>query len=665
MARAVRLLSLILLHCSVVDAQTVHHVAADGSSAPIIDGAAFAAAVQAGLQGGLDDLRALLGRDATYVSAAITGTGATALHFAAAKGLTEMAQLLIAHGASLSAKTNGGATPLSMACSSVMLETAALLIEHGAGKEPSCGANALHAAVSLSKHAIVEKLLQGGASPNVADSDDGATPLHIAASTGDPSIASLLLQYGAAHAARYKTSGEQPLHIAAIKANVGVARLLVAAGASLEARSTSGQTPLHCAAIHGSTDVIDLLARSGAQVGSAWRLGATSLHEAASRGDLGSVLLLLSRGADAEHADAYGDPALMWAAARGHTEVAATLISQGRATLRPNRYGSTAFHAAAFGEHNGTLAFLCEQYEKCDDEMRTADAFGDTPGGLLEEMGRAGGASAAGDSSSGLGELELLRALQPPLPPSWVDAAARIASASERKLLVHAEPPSSVSPDVLVRELALVKQSLTFDRRVRSMLQSHPAAAMLNVRSVLAEGACAALRRAVDATPSLRNGTTDGMAEHTLHLEKGQLEELIGTATVANLWQLASTYRRQAAAASAADSSTRRSRSGADGNGGASSASAPRAMEIFIRRFSAHTRPWIKMHADVAAVTVNIALSNDDDYPGGRLLGVFDGAVRAIGRQSGDATVHPSSLLHGVSRMHGAATRYTLILFME
>ena len=93
---------------------------------------------------------------------------------------------------------------------------------------------------------------------------------------------------------------------------------------------------------------------------------------------------------------------------------------------------------------------------------------------------------------------------------------------------------------------------------------------------------------------------------------------------------------------------------------------APRAIECFIRKFSSETRPWIKMHADVAAITVNIALTSDDNRATGRLLGVFDHAVRQIPRNMGDATVHSSSLLHGVSRMpNGEPPRYTLILFFE
>ena len=49
---------------------------------------------------------------------------------------------------------------------------------------------------------------------------------------------------------------------------------------------------------------------------------------------------------------------------------------------------------------------------------------------------------------------------------------------------------------------------------------------------------------------------------------------------------------------------------------------------------------------------------------GGRLLGLIDGCVRAIERAEGEATVHPSCLLHGVSRMT-AGVRYSLIIFWK
>ena len=81
-------------------------------------------------------------------------------------------------------------------------------------------------------------------------------------------------------------------------------------------------------------------------------------------------------------------------------------------------------------------------------------------------------------------------------------------------------------------------------------------------------------------------------------------------------------------------------------------------------RYSAETRPWIAFHPDAYEVTVNVALSDDASHEGGRLLGVFGGAVLPLLRAEGDATVHSCRLLHAVSAMTGG-TRYALILFFD
>ena len=47
---------------------------------------------------------------------------------------------------------------------------------------------------------------------------------------------------------------------------------------------------------------------------------------------------------------------------------------------------------------------------------------------------------------------------------------------------------------------------------------------------------------------------------------------------------------------------------------------------------------------------------------GCRLLDVYGGAVHEISRAVGDATVHSSALLHGVTRMR-RGTRYSMIMF--
>mgnify|MGYP002842833464 CR=1 FL=1 len=652
---------LLLSSLSRLASATISTVSASSSAAD--SGADYLSAVQASLSGsGLERLAEVLDADRSLAAAAVSSTGATALHFAAARGKVALATLLLSHGAEASAKTSGGATPLSMACASVQLELCALLIDYGAKPEPSCGAAALHAAVSRSNHELVETLLsRGGASPSVADSEDGSTPLHIASITGDASIASLLLKHGASHEARYKDSGEQPLHVAAIKGNAAVARVLLAAGARLEATSASEQTSLHAAAMHSTGDdlsVLTLLVESGARVDARHRLGVTALHELAARGLAKGVELLLANGAEADAADAYGDTALTWAASRGHLEATRILIEVGNATLVTNHFGSNALHAAAFTLHTEVIDVICGSTaslsSSCESAKEATDAFGATPRELHEATARLTAEAAAAANAH---EQQQQRTFLPPLPPDWAAAAARMVSPSERKLLVDGLSPEAIPADSLIRELALAKQSLTFDRRVRTMLNSTKEKAVLEEQALLDARACEALIRAVDARASLRNGTTDTMPEHTLHIETREgLETLIGKEQVDALWELPIRYKRQSASETASAAAATRP-------GGAP---LPRIIEIFIRRFSARTRPWIKMHADVASVTVNVALTDDGvgaDDASGRLLAVYDGKVRAVARRAGDATVHASSLVHGVSRMHGASQRYTLILF--
>ena len=692
------------------------------TNSQIVTGEAYASAVQQGLQGQLEQLRQVLSLDASFASAAISSTGATALHFSSAKGNSGMVALLLSHGASVSATTNGGATALSMACSAVMLDVAVLLIDNGARNEPSCGAASLHAAVSTSRAHVVERLLEGGASVSVADSEDGSTPLHLAAITGDAAIASLLLRYGASTESRYYISGEQPLHVAAIKSKPAVAKLLLEAGASVTARTVGGQDALHACAVWGEgesgREVLEGLLAHGADANAVGRLGASALHEAASRGWVAAMRVLLGHGhgsARVEQRDAYGDTALFWACSGCHESAAASvqlLLEHGANVEAANRFGLTPLHAAAFVDCAATsesiLGLLLEPHDgleytraaveaadalglsavdvaateaarswlleaagylaraERDEQLRrsrrrreladeaAADAAGDgaaEDGAAAADAAEAGAACGheAGSAPTGAPSAAAPLALRAELSAEWRDAANRLRSPLERRLLIDAEEPSRVPASQLVHELAQIKRSLTFDRRVRGMLHSAEKAALLRARAVLPPEACATLRAAVDAHASLRNGTTDGMPEHTVHLERAELERLIGTLAVEQLWRLPGRYREQA---------------GGGGGGSSAPPPPPRAMEIFLRRFSASTRPWIKMHADVADVTVNVALSNDDDYPGGRLLGVFAGKVRAVSRRAGDATVHPSSLLHGVSRMTEGA-RYTLILFFS
>lgn len=61
--------------------------------------------------------------------------------------------------------------------------------------------------------------------------------------------------------------------------------------------------------------------------------------------------------------------------------------------------------------------------------------------------------------------------------------------------------------------------------------------------------------------------------------------------------------------------------------------------------------PTGQLHRDACAV----ALADDAAHEGGRLLAVLDDGARLLSRAEGEATFHPSSVLHAVSGVTAGA----------
>lgn len=104
----------------------------------------------------------------------------------------------------------------------------------------------LQKAIQESDVQAVERLLKGGANPNVLP--DGSAPLHKAVMRSvDAAIVRLLIQYKAIVDEKRKP-GETPLHVAIKEANLPAVRSLIDGSAEIELTNYATETPLYVAA---------------------------------------------------------------------------------------------------------------------------------------------------------------------------------------------------------------------------------------------------------------------------------------------------------------------------------------------------------------------------------------------------------------------------------
>eukprot|EP00038_Savillea_parva_P005065 m.146877 g.146877 ORF g.146877 m.146877 type:complete len:477 (+) comp11651_c2_seq13:203-1633(+) len=217
-------------------------------------------------------------------------------------------------------------------------------------------------------------------------------------------------------------------------------------------------------------------------------------------------------------------------------------------------------------------------------------------------------------------------------------------------------PPRAVDPQALLTELGL-----SVEARAAAMLGLGSREAVATITSVLTSAQCANLCTAVDTEWRMAPDSVDGAPDVQLNLSPDRLAELIGATAARRVLRLG-----QATAASNGALVLLEGTDTHQGDDASTHVTEPAHSgvepQIFVRRYTVSERPWNPFHVDAAAITVNIALVDDDTFEGGRLLACYDGQVRALKRAQGDATVHSSTLLHGVSRLrHGR--RYSLIVF--
>ncbi|HBB33888.1 MAG TPA: serine/threonine protein kinase [Cyanobacteria bacterium UBA8803] len=279
--------------------------------------------------------------------------GITPLHVAPSQ---EIAQLLIANGADINAKTEDGIIPLQLVKSK---EVAEVLLSRGVELEPEAinlkyfwnkhyRATLLHRAATIGSQQMAQMLLAKGANILALDSE-GQTPLHLASSK---EVAQLLIT----DVNVTDNLGRTPL---STTRSLEVMSLLIAHGADVNAKDNSGNTLLHAILTSSEwhkdqkdrkdeqgfpQEAIKFLIANGADVNAKDNLGNTPLHYAISRYEnQGLVELLLAKGAEVNTANNYGETPLHQAA-WNRPKFVNLLISHGAIINVRDKYGKTPLH---------------------------------------------------------------------------------------------------------------------------------------------------------------------------------------------------------------------------------------------------------------------------------------------------------------------------------
>ena len=276
------------------------------------------------------------GVDVNYPCRSQKGT-TPALHLASYYGHTNIARMLISHGANANAVDSNGFHALYAAAEGGHPDVVRLLLKkvNPFDAISSDGLSPLHTA-ALNRAEALNVLLEDGRLPVDILSNDGLTSLMLAARRGLLRSVEELLRHGA-DASIADGEGLSPLFMAVKYNHSSVVRLLlkvVDPRRSIDTRRT-GFSPLHVGARMGSSAALKILLEDGRlPIDGLSENGSTPLYVAADHGQLEAARVLLSYKANASIRPyvpstfiANGPTPAEVASLRGHHELAALLAT--------------------------------------------------------------------------------------------------------------------------------------------------------------------------------------------------------------------------------------------------------------------------------------------------------------------------------------------------
>ncbi len=277
----------------------------------MVSAATTAPVADAVMAGDVAAVRAMLKHGADVNGA--QGDGMTALHWAAMKGQTEIAQMLVYAGANHAATTRLGAyTPLHLAAKAGSAPVVDLLVSAGAHVRAvsTTGATPLMMAAESGVLAAAERLVLAGADVNVVESAKGQSALMFAAAFDRTSMVTFLLSKGANPALTTKV--------------VDLAKLTDPNAEQFERRANAAAGPSRAVQIPGLSRQFRYNELIGTQG------GLTALLFAAREGYADTALALLAGGAKINQVNP-GDHTtpLLMAVINGHFDLAMRFLEQG------------------------------------------------------------------------------------------------------------------------------------------------------------------------------------------------------------------------------------------------------------------------------------------------------------------------------------------------
>jgi ankyrin repeat protein len=277
----------------------------------------------------------------------------TPLAVVSREGHSNVARVLLRHGANIEVRDKYDWSPLDLASRGGHVGIVRMLLEHGANVKILDKDNytALHLASGSGHSVVVRMLLEHGADAN-AKRNDEQTPLHLA---NNLEVAQVLLEYGADTNAR-DSNNQTPLHRLADK-DKGRARVFLENGADPNARDSDNQTPLHHAADEGVA--LELL-EYGADPNAKDSNNCTPLHRALAwhRPDVARVLL--ENCADARSLDTKSKTPLHLASRRGYLNIVRLLLQRNSDVHAVDVKGQTPFQVASKYKHHDIMQVLLE-----------------------------------------------------------------------------------------------------------------------------------------------------------------------------------------------------------------------------------------------------------------------------------------------------------------